>query len=281
MTERSKRFTLQVGEIFPIEEGLNKISHDLQHSRKARISNLRPDLTNRFLESIRSHLGNVEVFAHTEEHLKDLKFNPKQSAACKSRWYQNFLGNRVCMGEVLMPTALYHVLWTDEKIHRVFGVTDPAYLTFMWKKNFMMRLEDEQIFSTVYDREEGLEVIRKKAETSSVFRLLVLPPALVRQLIPSVLRGDFQIILSRRDPLARKLLEDPDVRVGSDAKIFMIYGGEECTVGSIRLNHELFSIMWRQDKVFAVMKYDNLIFANYFGKAFDTAWKYSKKPSAD
>ena len=25
------------------------------------------------------------------------------------------------------------------------------------------------------------------------------------------------------------------------------------------------------------MKYENLIFANYFGRAFDTAWKYSKK----
>ncbi|MBI4865413.1 MAG: hypothetical protein HY816_00535 [Candidatus Wallbacteria bacterium] len=277
MSESPGRFVLKVGEIFAIDKGLAKIEEDLRHSRKARISNLRLDLVNRFLGCIESYLSGVEVCCHVSEDTRCLEKQPAKVSTCKSQWYQSFLGEKVNMGEVLLPTALYHVLWTDDKIHRVFGVNDPSYISFLSKKNFMMRLEDEQLFATVYDREAGLSVIKEKAKKASVFRLLVCPPRLVRDLIPQVLKSDYQMILSRRDPLLEKLAEDPDVRFGSDAKIYMVYGGEECNVGSVRLNHELFSIMWREDKVFNVMKYENLIFANYFGRAFDTAWKYSKK----
>jgi hypothetical protein len=277
MSETAKRFTLKIGEIYEINKGLAAVEEDLRHSRKARFSNLRPDLVDRFLACIESYSGAVEVFTHTPEHTKPLQGRTlAKLGTCKSQWFQNFLGEKVNMGEVLMPTALYHILWTEDKVHRVFGINDPAYINFIWKKNFMARMEDEQIFTTVYDRDEGVAVIKEKARKASVFRLLVMPPQLVRNILPEVLKGDYKMILSRRDPLVEEMAIDPDVRYGSDAKIFMVYGGEEANVGSIRLNHELFSVIWRE-KVFAVMKYENLIFANYFGRAFDTAWKYSKK----
>lgn len=278
MSEGTKRFALKIGEIYEIDKGLAAVESDLRRSRKARFSNLRPDLTARFLGCIEPYQAAVEVYGHTPEHVKPLEGKPLgKVGTCKSQWFQYFLGEKVNMGEVLMPTALYHILWTDEKIYRVFGINDPAYIEFIWKKNFMVRMEDEQIFTTVYDREEGLAIIREKVRKTSVFRLLVLPPALVCDIVQDVMRGDYRMVLSRRDPLVKALATDPDVRYGSDAKIYMIYGGEEANVGSIRLNHELFSVIWRENKVFAVMKYENLIFANYFGRAFDTAWKYSKK----
>ncbi|MBI4870807.1 MAG: hypothetical protein HY814_04490 [Candidatus Riflebacteria bacterium] len=278
MTEPAKRFILKIGEIYEIDKGLAAVEEDLRHSRKARFSNLRPDLIERFLGCIDSFVPAVEVYTALAEHTRPLASRGlAKLGTCKSQWYQDFLGTRVQMGEVLMPTALYHILWTDDKIHRVFGINDPAYISFIWKKNLMMKLEDEQLFMTVYDREQGLSVIHEKARKASVFRMLVLPARLVHAILPHALGGDYRIILSRLDPLVEEYAADSDIRYGSDAKIFMVYGGEEANVGSIRLNHELYSVIWRGQKVFAVMKYENLIFANYFGRAFDTAWKYSKK----
>ena len=128
MAEKSKRYIMKVGEIFPVEEGLKQIEKDLRHSRKARFCNLRPDLNNRFLECIGSYLGSVECFTTLSEDHKKLQQKPGKLGTCKSRWYQDFLGQKVNMGEVLMPSVLYHVLWTDDKIHRIFGVHDPAYI---------------------------------------------------------------------------------------------------------------------------------------------------------
>jgi hypothetical protein len=156
-------------------------------------------------------------------------------------------------------------------------VTDPAFLEFVWKKNFMMRLEDEQIYATVFDRKDGLEVIKEKARSATVFRACIIPPRLLADLMPFALRADYRIITSRRDPLVQRLGSDPEVRSGSEAKIFFVYGGEEANVGSLRLNHELFSIFWRGDSIFNVMKYDSLIFGNFVSRVFESAWKYSKK----
>lgn len=276
-SKKRERFTLKIGEIYEVEQGLDQIRADLARSRKARLSNLRPDLVNQFLPSIKSYLGHVEVQCPEEGDADLLELEPGSTATCSARWYQQFLGKKVWMGQVMMPTVLYQILWDDEKVHRIFGVTDPQYIDFVWRKNFPMRMEGEQFFATVYDRMEGLSVIREKAKKASVFRFLVVPPQLVLDLLPGALKGDYKLILSRLDPLNREFADDPDIRHGSDAKIYLVYGGEESSVGSIRLDSELYSIFWRGNKVYSVLKYESLIFANYFGRVFDTAWKYSHK----
>jgi hypothetical protein len=210
--------------------------------------------------------------------MRQLRAHAPAGKVVKSNWYQMFLGEKLHMGELLTPTAQYHILWNAAgEIRRIFQTSDPSFLEFVWKKNFMMRMEDEQVYATVFDRKDGLEVIKEKAQKAQVFRACVIPPALLKDLVPFALRGDYRIITSRKDPLVTQLKADPDVRSGSGAKIYFVYGGEESNVGSLRLNHELFSIFWREDKIFNVMKYENLIFGNFLSRVFDTAWKFSKK----
>jgi hypothetical protein len=276
MAVQEGRYVLKVGEIFEIPRGLAQIEEDLRHSRRARLNNLPTELAARLLPVV-SGFKSLEVGFHDEAQLKDLRAFATGARVVKSRWFQEFLGEKLNMGEVLTPTALYHVLWSGARIRRIFQVTDPAFLEFVSKKNFMMRMDDEQTYATVYDRKEGLEVIKARAQRAAVFRACVIPPPLLRDLLPFALKGDYRIITSRRDPLVRELKADPEVRSGSDAKIFFVYGGEESNVGSLRLNHELFSIFWRDDRIFNVMKYENLIFANFLSRVFDNAWKFSRK----
>ncbi|MBI4863109.1 MAG: hypothetical protein HY815_23015 [Candidatus Riflebacteria bacterium] len=270
------RYVLKVGEIFEIPKGLAQIEEDLRRSRKARLNNLPTDLAVKFLPLTVGYKG-LEVGLVDETQKRTVPGLPDSAKVVKSQWYQIFLGDRLNMGEILTPTALYHVLWKPDQIRRIFQVTDPNFLEFVWKKNFMMRMEDEQIYATVFDRHEGLDVIREKVKKAAVFRACVVPPALLRDLLPFALKADYRIITSRRDPLVAQLKADPEVRSGSEAKIYFVYGGEESNVGSLRINHELFSIFWREDRIFNVMRYDNLIFGNFLSRVFDTAWKYSKK----
>jgi hypothetical protein len=270
------RYILKVGEIFEVPLGLSQIENDLKHSRKARLNNLPTPLAAKLLPMTAGY-KTVEVGMHDEAQLRDLRALAGGSKVVKSHWYQTFLGDRLNMGEVLTPTALYQILWTKDQIRRIFAVTDPNYLEFVWKKNLMMRMEDEQVYATVYDRAEGLDVIKSKAERAEVFRACVIPPPLLRELLPTALKADYRIITSRKDPLVAHFKADAEVRSGSDAKIFFVYGGEESNVGSLRLNHELFWIIWKGDKIFNVQRFDNLVFANFLSRVFDTAWKFSKK----
>jgi hypothetical protein len=276
MTDQG-RYVLKVGEIFEIPKGLAQIEEDLRHSRKVRVNNLPTELASRLLP-LTTGFKASEIAFHDEAQMRALRTHAPTGKVVKSHWYQMFLGEKLNMGELVTPTAHYHILWRPKgEIRRIFQTTDPAFLEFVWKKNFMMRMEDEQVYATVYDRKDGLEVIREKAKVAQVFRACVIPPPLLKDLIPNALRGDYRIITSRKDPLVAQLKADPDVRSGSGAKIYFVYGGEESNVGSLRLNHELFSIFWREDKIFNVMKYENLIFGNFLSRVFDTAWKFSKK----
>lgn len=270
------RYVLKVGEIFEVPKGLAQMEEDLKHSRKVRLNNLPTQLASHLLP-LTAGFKAAEIGFHDEAQMRALRTVAPTGKVVKSRWYQLFLGDKLNMGELLTPSAQYHVLWSGTTIKRIFQTTDPGYLEFVWKKNYMMKMEDEQVYATVYDRKEALELIKTKAAKCQVFRACVIPPPLLRDLLPMMQKGDYRIITSRRDPMLAQLKSDPDVRSGSEAKIYFVYGGEEATVGSLRLNHELYSIFWRDEKIFNVMKYENLIFGNFLSRVFDTAWKFSKK----
>lgn len=270
------RYVLKVAEIYEVPKGRAAIEEDLRHTRKARLNNLPTDLFTQVLPLV-AGFKTLEIGVHDELQLRRLRPLAPTAKVVKSQWWQNFLGARLNMGEILTTTALYHVLWDATGIRRIMQVPDPNFVEFVWKKNFMMRMEEDQQYCTVLDRKDGLEIIKEKARKATVFRACVIPPSLMKDLLPTALKSDYRIITSRKDPLVGQLKNDSEVRSGSDAKIFMVYGGEESNVGSLRLNHEVFSIYWRGDQIFNVMQYDNLIFANYQSRVFDTAWKYSRK----
>src|SRR5947207_1960952 len=126
------RYVLKVGEIFEVPRGLEQIEEDLRHSRKARLNNLPTRLTSRMLPITSSYKA-LEVGFHDEAQLRDLRNLAPTGKVVKSHWFQTFLGDRLNMGEVLTPTALYHVLWSKDEIRRIFQVTDPNFLEFAWK----------------------------------------------------------------------------------------------------------------------------------------------------
>jgi hypothetical protein len=270
------RYVLKVGEIFRKEEGLEQIRNELAGARKVRLSNLPTPLLRELLPLCAGKTA--EINAHDGGQIQELKAEAPAIREVKSQWFQDFLGENLHMGEVASPSFVYHVLWSSQDgIRRVQMTCDPSYTEFLYRKNFMMRLEGEQTYARVLDRKEGLDVIREHAKKASIFRACVIPPTLLRSLIEGAMKTDYRIITSRKDPLHRALKNDPEVRIGSGAKIYYVYGGEESNVGSLRLNHELFFIHWREDKIFNVMKFENLIFSNYLARVFDNAWKYSIK----
>lgn len=284
MGKEKARFELRVGEIYrSLERGLESIEENLEHSRKARLANLPTEILLRLLPKLSSHLKHVEVFTQDEAQakaLEDAGHAPlsEESAQLSSRWYQDFVGERLHMGEVLTPTGLWHILYRDNgEIRRIMANTDNKCNPCIWQKNFMMRMEGEHLYATVYDRMEGLAHIREAAQKAEVFRATVVPPYLLKDIIPAAKKGDYRFIMSRRDPLARFFPEDPDVRYASRAKIYYVYGEEEASVGSLRLDADYYSIFWRGNDVYSVMKFNNRICANCLSRVFDTSWKYSEK----
>jgi len=278
-TKKPARYAVKVGEIFRREKGLAKIGSDLAASRKIRLANLSNELLNELLPHVSMesvHGKHLEICFHDAIQSKAYQGHAQIAEVAKSQWYVNFLGERLNLAEIATPKVLYHILWSKtDGIRRVQEICDQSYREFLYRKNFMMRLEDEQDYASVLDREEGIETIRELARSASVFRACVIPPSLLRQLIKGAMSTDYRIITSRKDPLAKLLRKDQEVRVASSAKIYHVYGDEETNVGSLRLNHELFFIYWRDTKIFTVMKFENLIFANYLSRVFDNAWKYS------
>jgi len=279
------RFELRVGEIYKgIEKGLQDIKDNLASSRKARLSNLTSAQILDFLAPIEKHAKDVEVFWKDEDQEAEVRagFGKKklseESAVLTSRWYQEFIGERLHMGEVLTPTGLWHILYRDDgEVRRIMANTDNKCNPCIWQKNFMMRIEGEHLYATVFDRAEGLKVIREQAQKSAVFRATVIPPYLLKDIIPPAKHGDYRFILSRRDPLAKFFPEDPDVRYASSAKIYYVYGEEESNVGSLRLDGTYYSLFWRNNEIFSVMRFENRICSNCLSRVFDTAWKYSEK----
>ena len=183
------------------------------------------------------------------------------------------------MGEVLTPSGLYHLLYNEEtgEVRRVLANTDNKCNPCIWRKNFMMRFEGEHLYATVYDRVHGLEAIAKHAAEAEVFRAVVIPPFLLKDIILPAKKSDYRFILSRRDPLAKFFVDDDNTRYGSSAKIYYVYGEQEATVGSLRLDADYYSIFWRGNEVFNVMKFNNRVCSNCLSRVFDTAWKYSEK----
>ncbi len=274
--KKKPRFVLKIGEIFKTPtDGYRAITNALKKSRKARLANMSVDLFKRFAPKIANHQVK-EIYLHKDEQKDLIPDIGAEISTVQSIWKQDFFGEVVNMGEVLTPTAMFHILWDEEGVKRIFANTDPKCIECSWKKNFVMRMEGEQLYSTLYDRDKGLEAIVKKAASASVFRACIIPPNLLRSIIPHALKGDYRFILSRRDPIQQHFKKNFDVRLGSDARIFFVYGGEEANVGSLRLDHEMFSIFWRGDQIFSIMKFENLICSNCIFRVFDTAWKYSK-----
>jgi hypothetical protein len=284
MSEQKPRFTLRVGEIFKsLEKGLKEIEENLAASRKARLSNLTDELLLRLIPSTASYQTHAEVFWKDEVQKqrvcvgKDWTF-AEASAPLTSLWFQEFIGERLHMGEVLTPTGLWHILYRDDgEVRRIMSNTDTKCNPCIWKKNFMMRFEGPQLYASVYDRIEGLKKIREAASKGAVFRATVVPPYLLKDIIPPAKKGDYRFIMSRRDPLAKFFQEDSDVRYASRAKIYYVYGEEESSVGSLRIDGDYYTIFWRGNDVFSVMKIDNRVCANCLSRVFDTAWKYSEK----
>ena len=270
------RFTLKIGEIYKTsDEGMEAIKSALVEAEKVRLTNLPVFVMKELLPVIAAGEQN-DVYLHDEAFGKELDFGGANVEKVHSQWTQNFFGEVVHMGEINTPGAMFHLLWKDEEIKRIFAQTDPKCIECAWKKNFVMRMDGIQPYCTLYDREDGLKAIIEKAEKSSVFRACIIPPFLLRSIIPYAFKGDYRFILSRRDSLQQHFPNNFDVRIGSDAKIFFVYGGEEVTVGSLRLDNDMFSIFWRGDEVYSIMKFENLICSNCIFRVFDTAWKYSK-----
>ena len=280
-TKKKPRFVLKIGEIFKTKaDGFRAITNALKKSRKVRLSNLSTELFQRFYPKIERH-QTKEIFLHDsaqEEHLPDIG---AEIEPVNSRWFQDFFGQRVNMGEVLTPTSMFHILWTEDNVHRIFANTDPKCIECAWKKNYMKRLEGEQLYASVYDRDAGVQYIVEKAQKAEIFRACIIPPFLLRQIIPFAFKGDYRFILSRRDPILKHFKKNFDVRMGSEAKIFFVYGGEEANVGSLQLNNEMFSIFWRGDKIFSILRFERLICSNCIVRVFDTAWKYSRAITQD
>lgn len=273
------RYTLKVGEIFRKKTaGLKQIDECLGHCRKARFSNLSPKLFNRFVGKLPKGAV-IEVFLHEDVDESEFDIPKKvELERLHARWYEVLFGTKCHIGQILTATVDYRVYWTDDgKVHRVFAGTDPKCLQCLWKKNFMAKAREDQLQATVYDRREGLNLILRKAAKATVFRACILPPPLIKRILPFALRADYRVIFSRTDPLVPRFQGNFDARVGSKAKIFFCYGGEEANVGSLRLDHEMYSIFWRGNKVFNVMKFDNMICSNCICRVFDTAWKYSEE----
>ena len=274
--KQKPRFILKIGEIYKtLDDGYKAIEDALKRSRKARLSNLSNDLLDQFKGMIRNNQVK-EIFLHDETQ-KGIEFDGNAEVEIvNSHWKQNFFGEMVNMGEVLTPKAMFHVLWNEGGVKRVFANTDPKCIECSWKKNFVMRLEGEQLYCTLFDRRDGIDAIIEKAQKSSIFRACIIPPKLLRSLIPYAFKGDYRFILSRRDPIQQHFKKNFDVRLGSEAKIYFVYGGDEANVGSLRLDNEMYSIFWRSDQIFSIMRFENLICSNCIFRVFDTAWKYSK-----
>jgi hypothetical protein len=237
----------------------------------------------RLIPPIESYSKQVEVFWKNEAQQKevcaekDWTFS-EESAVLSSLWFQDFIGERLNMGEVLTPTGLWHILYRDSgEVRRIMSNSDNKCNPCIWKKNFMMRFEGEHLYASVYDRVEGLQRIRQAAAKGAVFRATVVPPYLLKDIIPPAKKGDYRFIMSRRDPLAKFFQEDQDVRYASRAKIYYVYGEEESNVGSLRIDSDYYTIFWRGNDVFNVMKINNRVCANCLSRVFDTAWKYSEK----
>lgn len=284
MSQQQERFTLRVGEIYKsIEKGFEAIAADLAASTKARFSNLPDEVLTRLLAEVGGYRKDVEVFWRDEAQQQAFQGEgsaplSEESAVLTSHWYQDFIGERLHMGEVLTASGLWHLLYRDDgEVRRIMSNTDNKCNPCIWSKNFMMRFEGEQLYASVYDRLEGLKKIREAAAKGAVFRATVVPPYLLKDVIPPARKGDYRFIMSRRDPLAKFFPDDPDVRYASRAKIYYVYGEEESNVGSLRIDGDYYTIFWRGNDVFNIMKIDNRVCANCLSRVFDTAWKYSEK----
>ncbi len=289
--KKTGRYVLKVGEILKDwKEGRKRLESLMKECRKVRLSNLPLELLERWLKIL---AGRDEVqceIYQPEEQLETLKrkWETEERITVErlgGRWYQNFLGEKLYMGEVLTDEELFHLLWKEdggkEQVRRVFVNTDPKCTTCIWKKNFMKNTkEEEHCFCTVYDRKKGVDLIVEHGGRAEVFRACILPPRLIHRILPHALKKDFKIILSRKDPLVerlKKLRNISKIRIGSDAKIYFLYGGDEANVGSLRLDHVTYSIFWRDDNIYNIQKFDDLTCSNCIGRVFDTAWKYSQK----
>ena len=285
MATEKARFELKVGEIYKsLEKGLSDIETSLGSSEQARFSNLPNALLERLIASYKGPSKKLELFFRDEGQQEDIQKQKdsgpfsENSALLTSHWYQNFVGEKMHMGEVITSDGLWHILYKDDGTpKRITANTDRKSRADFWQKNYMMRLERDHLYATVYDRIEGLDEIRKAAQKAEVFRVTVVPPYLLKDLIVPAKQGDYRFILSRRDPLAKFFQDDTKVRYASRARIYYVYGEEEASVGSLRLDSDYYSVFWRGNEVYSVMKLNNRIWANILARVFDTSWKYSEK----
>jgi hypothetical protein len=284
MAEKGERFTLRVGEIYrTIETGLQAIDDALARTSRTRLANLPGDLLERWIPKS-AKITKTEVFFRSEQQEQQIreKLNKprlsSESAVLTSHWHQDFIGERLVMGEVLTDEGLWHVLYRPSgEVRRIVSNTDNKCNPCIWQKNFMMRFEGDHLYATVFDRIEGLKAIQEHAKTASVFRAVVIPPYLLKEIILPAKEGDYRFILSRRDPLAQFFSDDGDVRYASRAKIYYVYGEQESNIGSLRLDADYYSIFWRDNEIFNVMRLNNRICSNCLSRVFDTSWKYSEK----
>ena len=138
------RFTLKIGEIYTTsDEGISAIKEALADAEKVRLTNIPVFVMEELLPAIGKSSDTV-VYLHDESYREMLDYGEAHVEKVNSLWTQNFFGEVVNMGEVNTPTAMFHLLWKEKEIKRIFAQTDPKCIECAWKKNFVMRMDGVQ-----------------------------------------------------------------------------------------------------------------------------------------
>jgi hypothetical protein len=158
------RFILKIGEIYKTpDDGLRAVKEALKDCEKVRLTNLPVFLIKELLPLV-GESCQKQVYLHDESFRALIDSKGAEVEKVNSTWTQNFFGETVNMGEINTPRAMFHILWKDDEIKRIFANTDPKCIECAWKKNFVMRMDGVQSYASLYDREEGVQSIIKKAE---------------------------------------------------------------------------------------------------------------------
>jgi len=128
-------------------------------------------------------------------------------------------------------------------------------------------------FATV---DEGIDELKRLIKRSRKIRINGVPTGLLDELVPLLENKDLRIILPLGEKPNAELKELCDV-ASTKARIYVEHKGKEANSGSITFPKVMFSVVWLGDEVFQVstMEYEPCV--KCMSKAFDGAWRYSKK----
>ncbi len=269
--------TINLGDSFTPDAGIEAIKQELQHSPEAQFY----DLPKGFVGKLRSCLDDCEVQFFYPDAASKPKWLDYPTESLPNRVKADYYGQDMYVGEVNFPHQSFDVIWRSGKVYDIGRVRVDKCLRCSFRRKVRRKDTGQDVrIGSVINRDEWDEFIGSELKAAKGEAIISnLPLTIMKDFWPLILRRDFRLVLPPETHIPFNLKANNRVRIlPGMVKLESIVYGLKVNCGVICLPHIILGIGWDEENVVSVRTFEQSECVNCLKQIYKMAWRFCLRP---